>query len=68
MRTRTHLAGGLAVSVGLFLAVAGGVTLTSPQAAAATCTAGTSSDFNGDGVINGFDLGQFRTRFSTSLP
>jgi hypothetical protein len=25
-------------------------------------------DFNGDGVINGFDLGQFRTRFGTMLP
>lgn len=50
MRTRTHLAGGLAVLAGLLLATTGGVTLTSPQAAAATCTAGTSSDFNGDGV------------------
>ncbi|MEU1269921.1 VCBS repeat-containing protein [Streptomyces sp. NPDC005799] len=50
MRTRTHLAGGLAMLAGLFLATTGGVTLTSPQAAAATCTAGTANDFNGDGV------------------
>jgi hypothetical protein len=35
---------------GLFLAATGVVTLASPQAAAATCTAGTASDFNGDGV------------------
>ncbi|MGY5008989.1 hypothetical protein ACWDFR_26120 [Streptomyces sp. 900105755] len=35
---------------GLLLAATGGVTLTSPEAAAATCTAGTTSDFNGDGV------------------
>jgi hypothetical protein len=25
-------------------------------------------DYNGDGVINGFDLGQFRVRYGTSLP
>jgi hypothetical protein len=50
VRTRTHLAGGLAALAGLFLAATGVVTLTSPQAAAATCTAGTASDFNGDGV------------------
>ncbi len=35
---------------GLLLAATGGVTLTSPEAAAATCTAGTASDFNGDGL------------------
>ncbi|MFF5144488.1 VCBS repeat-containing protein [Streptomyces sp. NPDC013157] len=50
MRTRTHLAGKLVALAGLLLAATGGVTLTSPQAAAATCTAGTASDFNGDGV------------------
>lgn len=50
MRTRTHLAGGLAALVGLFLAATGVVTLASPQAAAASCTAGTANDFNGDGV------------------
>jgi hypothetical protein len=50
VRTRTHLAGGLAALAGLALAATGVVTVTSPQAAAATCTAGTSSDFNGDGV------------------
>ena len=50
MRTRTHLAGGLAMLAGLFLAATGVVTLASPQAAAATCTAGTANDFNGDGV------------------
>ncbi|MFK0103379.1 FG-GAP repeat protein [Streptomyces sp. NPDC091217] len=50
MRTRTHLAGGLAALVGLFLVATGVVALASPQAVAATCTAGTTSDFNGDGV------------------
>ncbi|MHC3468383.1 FG-GAP and VCBS repeat-containing protein [Streptomyces sp. 7R007] len=50
MRTRTHLAGKLAALAGLLLAATGGVTLSSPQAVAATCTAGTASDFNGDGV------------------
>ncbi|MCH5674928.1 FG-GAP and VCBS repeat-containing protein [Streptomyces gilvus] len=40
----------MAAAVGLFLAATGVVTLTSPQAVAATCTAGTTSDFNGDGV------------------
>lgn len=50
MRTRTHLAGKLVALAGLLLAATGGVTLTSPEAAAATCTAGTTSDFNGDGV------------------
>lgn len=35
---------------GLLLATTGGLTLTSPQAVAATCTAGTANDFNGDGV------------------
>lgn len=50
VRTRTHLAGGLAAFAGLFLAATGVVTLASPEAAAATCTAGTANDFNGDGV------------------
>ncbi|MFJ9703658.1 FG-GAP and VCBS repeat-containing protein [Streptomyces sp. NPDC101234] len=50
MRTRTHLARGLAALAGLFLAATGVVTLASPEAAAATCTAGTANDFNGDGV------------------
>jgi len=50
VRTRTHLVGGLAAFAGLSLAAMGVVTLASPQAVAATCTAGTASDFNGDGV------------------
>ncbi|WP_406493155.1 VCBS repeat-containing protein [Streptomyces sp. NBC_01604] len=52
MRTRTHLARGLAALAGLLLAAMGVVTLASPQAAAAMCTAGTTSDFNGDGVAD----------------
>ncbi len=52
MRARTHLAGGLAALANLLLAAMGVVTLASPQAAAATCTAGTTSDFNGDGVTD----------------
>ncbi|WP_316776981.1 FG-GAP and VCBS repeat-containing protein [Streptomyces sasae] len=40
----------MAALVGLFLAATGVVALASPQAVAATCTAGTTSDFNGDGV------------------
>jgi len=52
VRTRTHRAGGLAALAGLFLAATGVVTMASPQAAAATCTAGTASDFNGDGVAD----------------
>ncbi|WP_405949811.1 integrin alpha [Streptomyces prunicolor] len=52
MRTRTHLAGGLAGLAGLCLAAMGVVTLASPPAVAATCTAGTSNDFNGDGVTD----------------
>ncbi|MET7432994.1 integrin alpha [Streptomyces flaveolus] len=52
VRTRTHLAGALAGFAGVFLAAAGVVTLGSPQAAAATCMGGASSDFNGDGVTD----------------
>ncbi|MFJ9898497.1 hypothetical protein ACIQPR_34705 [Streptomyces sp. NPDC091280] len=52
MRTRTHVAGGLAGLAGLFLAAMGVVTLASPPAVAATCTAGTANDFNGDGVTD----------------
>ncbi|MEV6478353.1 integrin alpha [Streptomyces sp. NPDC051576] len=52
MRTRTHLAGGLAGLAGLFLAAMGVVTVASPPAVAATCTAGTANDFNGDGVTD----------------
>jgi hypothetical protein len=37
---------------GFFLAATGVVTLAPPQAVAATCTAGTASDFNGDGVAD----------------
>nr|WP_123992866.1 integrin alpha [Streptomyces sp. A2-16] len=36
----------------MFLAATGVVTLTSSHAVAATCTAGTASDFNGDGVAD----------------
>jgi hypothetical protein len=52
VRTRTHLAGGVAALAGLFLAATGVVALASPEAAAATCTAGTASDFNGDGLVD----------------
>ena len=37
---------------GVFLAASGVVALGSPPAAAATCTGGASSDFNGDGVTD----------------
>ncbi len=52
MRTRTRLTGTLATVAGVLLAASGIVTLGSPRAAAATCTAGASSDFNGDGVTD----------------
>lgn len=40
----------LAAAASAFLVAAGIVSLGSQQAVAATCTAGTSSDFNGDGI------------------
>ncbi|MEW2509933.1 hypothetical protein [Streptomyces sp. NPDC046870] len=52
MRTRARLTGVLAGVAGIFLAATGVVTLGSPEAAAATCVGGTSSDFNGDGVTD----------------
>ncbi|MDH6623617.1 hypothetical protein M2271_001404 [Streptomyces sp. LBL] len=52
MRTRTHLAGRVVALVGLSLAAMGVMTLGSQQATAATCTAGTTNDFNGDGVAD----------------
>ena len=42
----------LAATTRVFALAICGVSLSSPQAAAATCTAGTSSDFNGDGVTD----------------
>ncbi|MCT9075021.1 VCBS repeat-containing protein [Streptomyces fulvoviolaceus] len=52
MRTRTRMASALAATASAFLIAAGVVSLGSSQAAAATCTAGTTSDFNGDGVTD----------------
>ncbi|MFE1308085.1 integrin alpha [Streptomyces sp. NPDC058755] len=52
MRTRTRLAGALAAAASVCIVAAGAVSLGSPEAAAATCTAGTSSDFNGDGITD----------------
>nr|WP_306933860.1 VCBS repeat-containing protein [Streptomyces luteogriseus] len=42
----------MAATTGVFALAICGLSLSSPQAAAATCTAGTSSDFNGDGVTD----------------
>ncbi|WP_236053802.1 MULTISPECIES: integrin alpha [Streptomyces] len=42
----------MATAAGVILAATGIVTLGSPPAAATTCTGGTSSDFNGDGVTD----------------
>ncbi len=50
---RSMSAAGLAAIVATVLATAGGlVSLQQPAAAAATCTGGTSTDFNGDGVTD----------------
>lgn len=52
MCVRVRIWPGLAGLAGLFLAATGVVTLASPPAVAATCTAGTANDFNGDGVTD----------------
>ncbi|MEU6278959.1 integrin alpha [Streptomyces sp. NPDC047028] len=52
MRTRTRLTGALATAAGVFLTAMGVVTLGAPPATATTCTGGTASDFNGDGITD----------------
>lgn len=52
VRTRTRTAGLLATAASAFMMTAGLVALGSSQAVAATCTAGTSTDFNGDGLVD----------------
>lgn len=52
MRTRARLTAALAVAAIAFLVSVGVVWPESSPAAAATCTGGTSTDFNGDGVTD----------------